>query len=372
VNTERIMNAKNLLLAAAALAVIPFLAACGGGHSEPAADAAAAPMAPADARRGQAERLTVPRNLDLYGTLEAERTAAVSSRVMAQVTGVRAAAGDAVRRGQTLVLIDPQAARGQLSQAQGALAQARAARTLAERNYERFQALAEADAASELELDMARMQAEQARGAVEQAEGAVSAASSVASDSTVTAPFDGRVVRRMVEVGDLAAPGRPLMMIESLGPRRAVLQVPESAVASSGLGLGSPVTVRIDSRPDLGALDGTVAEMSPGADPLSHAYEVKVALPQTAGEPLASGTAVRASLPLGERQVVAVDADAVLRRGGLDLVVLVDGEGRTSSRAVTVGAPLADGRLEILSGLDGGETVLLGLSAVPTAERVEG
>jgi len=364
------VNAKTILMAALALAFV----ACGGGHSETArgADASGAPMAPADARRGSVERLTVPRSVELYGTLEADRTAAVSARVMAQVTAVDAAAGDAVRRGQTLVQIDPQAARGQLSQAQGALAQAKAALALAERNYERYRALSEADAASELELDMARMEHERARGAVEQAEGAVSAAASVASDSTVTAPFDGRVVRRLVEVGDLAAPGRPLMTIESLGARRAVLQVPESAVASSALAVGSTVTVRVDSRPDLGPLTGTVAEMSPGADPLSHAYEVKVALPPTSGEALASGTAVRASVPLGERSAVAVDAAAVLRRGGLDLVVLVDGDGRTSSRAVTVGAPLADGRLEILSGLDGGETVLLGLAAVPAAQRVEG
>ena len=72
---------------------------------------------------------------------------------------------------------------------------------------------------------MARMQYEQAKAAVEQAKGAVSSASSVAGDSRVVAPFSGRVGRKMVEVGDLAAPGRPLLVIERTGSRGCVASV---------------------------------------------------------------------------------------------------------------------------------------------------
>lgn len=349
------------LLLAAALALT---SACGGGHDD---SAEATPPPRIDAEVATAERLEVPRTSELYGSVEADRRAAVSTRVMAQVTAVHATAGDRVRRGQTLISIDPAAAEGQLDQARGALAQARAALSLTERNYERFQALAESDAASELELDKARMDYEQARGAVEQAEGAVAAAGAVAGDSTVRAPFDGRVVRRMVEVGDLAAPGRPLLILESESSRRALLLVPESTVAATGLAVGDPVPVRVDVRPELGALEGTVVEMSPGSDPMAHAYEVKVELPPADGAPLPTGTAVRARLPLGSRNAVAVPAGAVLTRGGLDLVVVVDDEGRASSRAVTVGPPLPDGRLEVLSGLKGGERVLLELADVPPA-----
>ena len=163
------------------------------------------------------------------------------------------------------------------------------------------------------------------------------------ADSRVTAPFAGRVVRRMVEVGDLAAPGRPLLMLETGSSRRAALSVPESAVAASGLEVGSPVTVTVDARPGLGEISGRVVEMSPGADPLSHAYRVKVALPEAAPDerPLATGSAVRASVPVGRRPAVVVPADALVSRGGLDLVILVDDEGRATSRAVTVGRTLA-------------------------------
>lgn len=358
------MNRTAILRLSPALLLVPalLLAACGAEESSEGEVAAAGTV---DAPLARAERVEVPRTIDLYGTVEADRTVDVSARVMAQITAVHVAAGDTVRRGQTLLEIDPQAALGQVGQARGGLAQAQAALALAQRNYQRYRALAESGAASDLELDMARMEYDRARGAVEQAEGAVAAASSVASDSRVTAPFDGRVVRRMVEVGDLAAPGRPLMMLESGGDRRAALQVPESAVAAAGLAVGSPVELRIDSRPGLGTFTGLVIEMSPGADPMAHVYDVAVALP--AASAVATGSAVRAAVPVGTRQTVAVPAEAVIERGGLDLVVVLRDDGGTASRAVSVGAPLPDGRLEVLSGLTGGETLVVGLAAVPPA-----
>lgn len=314
------------------------------------------------ARVATAEVASDGASVELYGTVEAEKTASISTRVMAMVTAVHVRAGDRVRKGQLLLEIDPQASEGQVAQARGALGQARAALALAERNYERFQALAESNAASELELDMARMQYEQALAAVEQADGAVSSASSVAGDSRVTAPFAGRVARKMVEVGDLAAPGRPLLSLESESGRRLVLSVPESLMQGSGLVAGTEIAVQVDARDDLGVLTGTVAEVDPGADPASHSFRVKVLLPEV---DLASGSAGRARIQGPSRNRVYVPANAVLRRGGMQMVVVRDDEGRASSRVVTLGSPLGSDRIEVLSGLAGGETVLVDLDSIP-------
>jgi RND family efflux transporter MFP subunit len=335
-----------------------ILAAC-AGREEKAAPAAPPPVS---ARVASAEKVTSPVTIELPGNVEADRTAAVSSRVMATVTAVHVQAGDRVRRGQVLVEIDAQTAAGQVSQARGGLAQAEAGLALAERSYERYKALAATQAASQAELDFARMQYDQARGAVEQARGAVSAASSVASESRVTAPFDGRVTARMVEVGDLAAPGRPLVQIESSSAHRLSVAVPESLLAQAGLALGSPVTVSIDARPDLGRLTGTVAERAPAADPMAHAFTVEISLGDIE---VPSGSSGRAWVSAGERSVVAVPAEAVLRQGGTTLVVVRDSEGRAVSRIVTLGTGLGDGKVEVLSGLTGGEAVLVGLEAVP-------
>jgi multidrug efflux system membrane fusion protein len=359
------MKSVSLPLSVAALSLAVLgLAACGGD----APTAAPGATERVSARIARAERIELPQRLELSGGVEADRVAAVSSRVMAAVTAVPVKAGDTVAKGAVLVEIDPDTAQGQVSQARGALAQAQAALSLAERNYSRFKALVEKRAASQLELDMARMQYEQAQGAVKQAEGAVEAATSVARESTVTAPFAGRVTAKLVEVGDLAAPGRPLVMLESLQGRRLALAVPESAAAA--VKVGDRLDVSIDALPELGRQAGKVVEKSPGADPATHTFTVKV---QLEGPPVPSGLSGRGWVRTGTRTAVVVPASAVVQHGGVAMVVIRDPEGRARSRAVTAGGPVGDGRVEILSGLGGGEPVLVGISAIPPdgAEVVE-
>ncbi len=330
------------------------LLGCGAAHSPSKKEIPAVTAATA-----LVERASLPDRLTLYGTVTADRTAAVSSRVMANVVAVPARVGQSVNAGQVLVEIDPQTAKGQEAQAKGALAQARAALSLAERNYERYKALAASGSASPLELDVTRMQYEQAKGAVQQGEGAVEAASSVARESRVTAPFAGRVASRLVEAGDLAAPGRPLVTIESATGRRLVVQVPAGTVASSGLRSGQKLAVRIDGV--AADVTGTVVEMSPGADAGSHTYTVTLEL---AGAPVATGLTGRAFLDGAPRPSVLVPESAVLANGGVSLVAVRDDAGRARTRAVTTGS-VSGGKVEILSGLSGGETVLVGLPAPP-------
>jgi RND family efflux transporter MFP subunit len=288
----------------------------------------------------------------------------VASRVVALVTAVHVRVGERVRAGQPLVSIDATAALGQLAQAEGALAQAIAALALAERNHERFRALAATGAASELELDAARVQDEQARGAVAQARGAVAAAKSVADEARVVAPYAGRVTARAVEVGDLAAPGRPLVTVESEDGRRLVVAVPERLATAVRLATGTRLTVAIDARDDLGRFEAEVVELSAGPDPSTHAFTVELAL---VGVEVPSGAAGRVWIPTGARPVVAVPRAAVVESGGLELVVVRGEDGLARSRVVTLGGRLADGRVEVLSGLDGGERLALGLAVAPPA-----
>lgn len=347
---------KTLSLVTLTLAGAIAFTACGGGGK--AGDAAT--PAPVTAALAKAEAREIPQRIELSGTVEAGKSATVSSRVMASVVAVPVKEGDLVAQGQLLVQIDPETAKGQESQARGALAQAKAGFALAERNHQRFQALQKSGSASELELDMARMQYEQARGAVEQATGAVEAASSVAKESRVLAPFAGRVARKMVDPGDLAAPGRPLVTIESTAGRRLVLAVPESVAVASKLRTGVLLPVSLDAMPGA-SLTGRVVEMSAGADPASHSFTARV---EIEGAQVPTGVTGRAHLETGRRKAVVVPASALLRQGGMSLVVVKDEDGRARTRAVTVGTRDGD-VVEVLSGLKGGEELLVGLSQAP-------
>lgn len=351
--------------------VATFLLAACGASREPGKLPETPPIA---AHLAVAVRATADARTGFAGTVAATKSTAVSSRVMAMVTAVHVNLGDTVAAGQTLLSIDPTAAQGQVSQAQGGLAQAEAALTMAKRNLERFAALAATKSASELELDTARMQYEQAAGAVKQARGAVDSASSVARESRVVAPFAGRVAARLVEVGDLAAPGRPLVMIDSSAGRRLIVAIPETIARSAAIAVGQTLAVTLDARPDLGEISGQLVEISPGPDPVSHSYTVKLDLPAL---DLAAGAAGRAFLATGHRATVRVPRAALIESGGLTLVVVRDSAGRAESRVVTVGASggigasgasgAADETVEILSGLAGGESVALGLAVAPPA-----
>lgn len=355
------LRRSRLRLAVAGVALVAVAGCSDSPHAE------LATPEPVRARTEVAERREVAETIELQGTVEAERKSSLAARVMATVSSVPVEEGDRVTPGQTLLTLDAGTSEAQVAQARGAVAQAEAALALARRNHERFEALAAEDAASELEADMARSQLRQAEGAVEQARAALAAASDVAGDTRLTAPFAARVADRLVDPGDLAAPGRPLIVLESEASRRLVVAVPESAFSRAGLQLGDSVAVAIDARPGL-SLRGTVAVIGAGADPSTHAVRVEILLP---AEGIATGAAGRAWLPVGRRDAVVAPADAVMRRGGLERVVVVTAEGTTATRIVTTGDSF-DGAVEVLSGLDGGETLLLGLAAPPpTGSPVE-
>ena len=326
------------------------LTAC--GHDEP--ELAEADLKPLSVEVAEVERVTEAHPIDVRGVVQPARQAAVSSRVMGPVVKLNVRAGSTVAKNQVLLEIQPEASAGQLGQARGALAQAEAALAMAERNYRRFEALHADNAASELELDMAKMQYEQARGAVEQAEGAVRAASSVADESTVRAPFAARVVETLVEVGDLAAPGRPLVRVESLEGQQMWLNVRQNDIGR--VSVGDQIEMRLDARGDLGTIAGGIQEIAPSADPGTHTFIVKVGLGQI---DVPSGFSGRATISGDITDRIVVPIGAVHRRGGLELVIVRAADGSARTRAVTTGGALGDDRVEILSGLDAGESVVV-------------
>jgi RND family efflux transporter MFP subunit len=170
--------------------------------------------------------------------------------------------------------------------------------------------------------------------------------------SRIVAPFAGTVTARMIDPGTMAAPGVPLLQVDSAGPLELQTTVPESAMA--GLHKGVKLAVTVDS---LGSqsFTGSVTEIVPGADPATHSFLVKVALPSS--ELMRAGLSANAFIPSGSKQAVLAPKSAIVMRGSLATVLALDSNGVARLRYVTLGDAQGD-KVEVLSGLNGGEKLV--------------
>jgi RND family efflux transporter MFP subunit len=290
--------------------------------------------------------------VEAVGSLQSAREATLAGKVMGTVTEIRKHAGDSVRQGEVLLTVDSRDVAGQIAQAEGALAQAKAAAALAETNFSRFEKLQPRGSASQLELDQARYQRDTAIGAVVQAEGALATARSYRGYADLAAPFAGRVVDQLCEVGDLASPGRPLMKLED--PSRQRLYASLDAARAAAAIVGSAASVRVPALGDH-VFAGKVLEVVPAADPMTRSVLVKIELePDPA---LRSGLFARALLPAGERRVLRVPRSALVRRGDIT-GCFVNEAGRAAFRMLVVSSDGA-GDPEVLSGLAEGDALVL-------------
>lgn len=294
----------------------------------------------------------VPAIISVRGTIHAEDDAVLSSRAMGPVVRERVRLGDRVHKGDILLEIEERMNGGMLAQAKGALSQAQAAHSLAATNLRRFEALYDAQACSQLELDLARMQYESAEGALTQAQGAVDAAGAVANESSVRAPFDGVVVEKFVNVGDLVAPGRPLIRIQTSSGRDLHFTV--RASESSDLTVGTEINCTLDHSGR--SVKATITELAPSADPMTHSVVVRARLSDA--DSLAAGHTAAAEIPGKPVRVLLAPKSAVYAAGGVNLATIVDQNGVARNRAVTVGRVRGE-EIEIMSGLNEGDMVVL-------------
>lgn len=295
--------------------------------------------------------------LEAVGRVKYHRESTVSARVMGRVMRIRVKAGDTVRKGQVLLRIDDRDARGRADQARGALASAKAAEQVAQQMFERFEKLSRQDAASKAKLDKARFDFDNAKGAVIQARGAVQTAETFLKDTVVMAPFSGKVVDTMIEEGEMAAPGYPLLRLE--GESNLEFEATVSARDLGSITDGMKVEVYLDtSRGEPQRIEGTVSEVVPAADRVTHSNLVRVRLADSEG--VRSGTFGRVRFTNIESSCegLLVHNDRVVRRGQLEAVYVVDATDHIRLRLVRVGRSVGP-EVEILGGLTEGDRIVV-------------
>ena len=357
------------------LSAAVLLVACGGGGPAARTTPAAAPIPV------QAVGVVSQQWPDLYeatGTVRARTAAVLSSRVMAYVQQVAVQAGDRVRAGQTLVTLDSQELDANVRRAEAAdaevhsaiaeadngVAAAKANLDFAQSTFQRMEKLMAEKSISDQEFDEATARLKAAQAAYDMARakrsqldarqaqvGQEIRAAKIMRDYTrIAAPFVGVVTNKSVEPGNLAAPGAPLLTIEQEGAYRLEAAVDESKLSNVKGAEAVDVGVEaLDRR-----FSARVSEIVPAVDAASRAYTVKIDLP--AAPNLRSGMFGRAWFPVGTRRVVTVPAVALVERGQLQWVFVIDG-GAAHTRMITTGTRTPGG-VEVLSGLTEGEKVV--------------
>ncbi len=338
---------------------------------------------------------------EAVGTVRSKTTTTLSAKIVGTITAVRVSAGDRVRAGQPLIQIENRDARAQVERAEAGLrtaqtateeveknirvaaaaqAAAEAQRQLAESTLKRYQALLERKSVSPQEFDETQtrfkvaaaeveraermLQAAQARRAVvlagiEQAKSEVAAAQVMASYARIVAPINGVVTAKQAEAGSMAAPGTPLLTLEDGASYRLEAAVEESRIRN--LRLNAQALVIIDA---LGGaeLNGHVVEIVPVADPASRSYIVKIALPPHRF--LRSGLFGKARFSAGQKQMIAVPNQAIVQRGQLTGVYVVDQNSFARLRLISLGK--AHGSMtDVLSGLNDGERIVTSAALIP-------
>lgn len=324
------MNATAWVIAASLLLAV---AGCDSAASPPRAAAETIDPAAAAPDLVAVDTATVEVPLALPAQLYVEHDAIVAARSQGVVESVLADLGTPVAAGQLIAKLES-------VDQEIALAQARESFENETRVVRRTRELSRSGAVTVAD-------SEQVETRLHQAEIALRKAQRDLDLTRIAAPFAGVVTSRTARPRRLVAPGDTLFRVTAAAPLLARVRVPESAANAVRLGSTAEVVA-------LGGLraSGRTVRASPAIDPASGTREVIVEL--APGSRLQSGASVTVRLGRERRTVTAVPLEVIAREG----YALVWEHGRSTLRAVTLGAELGDGRVEVVSGLAPGERVL--------------
>jgi RND family efflux transporter MFP subunit len=311
-----------------------FLSGC--DKDEAASIQAPASLPSATVSVAQVSKQKAAHQVEVVGTVEAVERAEISSKIPGNIISLPVNLGSKVQQGDLLAELRAGEIAAQVQQAKAQLEQAK-------RNLAREENLLKKNAATP-------QMVKSLQDSTKIAEAAFKEALTMLDYATITAPFSGIVTKKIANVGDLATPGKPLLYLEQENNFQVITDIPEAMILRIHKDDRLPVFV---PSVDL-SIEGTVAEVSPVADPSSRSAPIKLRI---ASDPrLRSGQFARVTLTMDEAETLIVPSPAVMPFGQMERVFVVQDQ-TARLRLVRTGTR-GDGHIEILSGLSEGETVI--------------
>jgi RND family efflux transporter MFP subunit len=344
----------------AALATACLLAGACAPSEPPPPVAAAAPLATASAEIREVDLTT-----SAEAVVEAVRQSTVSAQIAGRIVDIRFDVGDRVNKGDVIVRIDERAATQAVAASEAQVREADATLVNARAQYERSKQLLAQKFISQAALDKAEADFKAAESRMKAMLAGAGAASTERSFATIVAPYGGIVSARHVQLGEMAAPGKPLMTGFDPASLRVVATVSSDQVPALQAGARARVEIPSANR----WVDVKSVVVVPSADPRTHSTQVRLELPADV-KGLLPGVFARAHFTTGKAPRLMVPRDAVVHRSEVTAVYVVDDKGWPSLRQVRLGSASNEKSIEVLAGVKPGEKVALdpvkaGISTVP-------
>lgn len=296
----------------------------------------------------------VPQTYSVDGTVEASNQSTVSAQIGGRVKEVNFDVGDRVKKGQVIVRIDERDSAQALAGSQAQVLRAQANLQNAKSTYERSKQLLKQKFISQAALDKAQENYKVALAQAAVSQAAASQAKLAHGYTAVLAPYGGVVAARMVELGEMVMPGKPLMTGFDPSEMRVLVSVPQYKMADIGDAPQAMVEMPALSR----WIKAAYSRVQPMADARTHSTQVRVYLPANEAG-VYPGMFVRVHFVIGKVKKLLVPASAILYRSEVVAVYVVDDKGGVKLRQIRIGDVTVDGGVEVLSGLKAGEKVAI-------------
>ncbi len=300
-----------------------------------------------------AQLVTLPREYRLDGVVEAINQSTISSQTSGQVMEILVDVDDFVEQGVVIIRLKDTEQRARVDQAEAELQAADALLQEASRDYERTREIFQRKLVAQSAMDKATATLKSARARQESANAALSQAREQLEYTRIRAPYAGIVTERLIEVGETATPGRPLISGISLDQLRVSVDIPQSLIPA--------IRKQADARvllPDSRSVAASAVTIFPFADPSSGTFKVRLQLPADLSG-LFPGMLVKTRFAIGEIRELLIPERSVVYRSEVTAVYVLEPNERLSLRHIQTGHRRNDSMIAVLSGLEPGERVAL-------------
>lgn len=292
------------------------------------------------------------------GQLQSAETAVISTRVMGYITSVHVKQGVEVTKGQLLVSISNSDILARKAQIQAMVTETEAALTDAQKDMDRYTELYRQQSASTKELESITLRYQSMKAKSETAKQMQREAEAMLAYTNITAPFAGVITQKMADVGSLANPGMPLLILEKKRNYEVATSVTEAEIEY--IKAGTPVVTLLKATGK--SIIGTVTEISPSSTGSGGRYDVKISVPENESKGLYAGMSVRVTFKVAgaasASESLLVPASALVYKDQLVGLYTVS-EGNTALlRWLRLGKTYHH-QIEVLSGLQANEQFIL-------------